>query len=501
MTKQLVHALRILTIIIVFIGLWFVLYSHHQRTVAIIYSNHAARQELVETNIYNTVRYADYIAYVLEEALNYRMEDASLFLRNYYRENPQVMEWDLEALKSQLGDYEIYIIDENLQVIRTTFLTDLGLDFSYMTSFARMLRERLAAGEFVADRLDVSTLTGKMLKYSYMPTPDGRYLLELSIDMEERFPILRELNTFELAEELKRQYSSVADIRRYKMAIGGRGILQVSNSSPFYRVLDDEEKKKVVAEAFASGENQLWSDYGGKDGHYTAKYIPYIAYDPEGNYLWWNSYVIEIIYDETPLLADIASQAAIFRHTGLVMAIIYFGLSFGALYLLEKSEQAAYHDHLTGLLNRKGLEKFLDRKLIPKGRRRMALLFLDLDDFKQINDHLGHNVGDGVLQVVGERLRSNLRQEDSIARLGGDEFVIVLDNISDREQAENIAAKLTTIISQPIMVNKQQITVTCSIGVSLYPDDGLDLSRLLHLADAAMYRAKERGHPPPQTSS
>ncbi len=123
----------------------------------------------------------------------------------------------------------------------------------------------------------------------------------------------------------------------------------------------------------------------------------------------------------------------------------------------------------------------------------MAVLFLDLDRFKTINDSLGHDKGDQVLTTVSSRLVACMRDGDTVARLGGDEFVILLNNLTREEDAATIASKIIACFQQPLAVNDHELYITASIGISLYPQDGDDGNALLKNADTAMYRAKDTG--------
>ncbi|MBC5811298.1 MAG: EAL domain-containing protein [Candidatus Eremiobacteraeota bacterium] len=124
---------------------------------------------------------------------------------------------------------------------------------------------------------------------------------------------------------------------------------------------------------------------------------------------------------------------------------------------------------------------------------RAAVLFLDLDGFKAVNDAIGHHGGDAVLAEVAARLRSTLRREEFIGRLGGDEFAIVMSHVASREQIESIAQRIGAVLTQPFTVGDQRFTLSASIGVAVYPDDAQTRGDLLAAADAAMYRAKEQG--------
>jgi diguanylate cyclase (GGDEF)-like protein len=157
-------------------------------------------------------------------------------------------------------------------------------------------------------------------------------------------------------------------------------------------------------------------------------------------------------------------------------------------------KKLAYHDPLTGLPNRAQLKQqiriIVNRASIEK--QRFAILFLDLDRFKMINDTLGHDAGDLLLKAVADRIRHCVRESDFIARLGGDEFTILLENIESPDSASNVAEKICRSVGQPFVFMQQKMFVTTSIGISIFPDDGEDVSALIKHADSAMFRAKEK---------
>jgi diguanylate cyclase (GGDEF)-like protein/PAS domain S-box-containing protein len=161
----------------------------------------------------------------------------------------------------------------------------------------------------------------------------------------------------------------------------------------------------------------------------------------------------------------------------------------------EQLEHQASHDTLTGLPNRSLLNDRLNLAIAHAHRNRnlLAVAFVDLDNFKVINDSLGHGAGDLLLKITAERLRSCLREDDTVARHGGDEFVLLLNDQSGRESATLIMSRVIERLSQPLTVEGHELTNTCSVGVTLYPQDGTDAGVLLRNADAAMYRAKAQG--------
>ena len=161
----------------------------------------------------------------------------------------------------------------------------------------------------------------------------------------------------------------------------------------------------------------------------------------------------------------------------------------------ERIEYLASHDSLTQLPNREMFNGMLRHAIdaAARYRRRFALLFIDLDRFKVINDSLGHDAGDMLLVEIGGRLRRALRSSDVVARLGGDEFVVILEEAAERPEVERIAGELLSVLSQPLQLSGHECHTTASIGIAMYPSDGTDVQTLTKNADMAMYLAKEDG--------
>ena len=158
-------------------------------------------------------------------------------------------------------------------------------------------------------------------------------------------------------------------------------------------------------------------------------------------------------------------------------------------------ESLALHDPLTGLANRRLLADRMDMALVHARRNKsaMALVFLDLDGFKQINDTLGHGAGDALLQMVAQRLLATVRAEDTVARQGGDEFMVALWHVSDADYAAAVALKVIEAVAQPYDIEGKPISITVSAGVAVYPVHGEDADMLMKSADLALYQAKHAG--------
>ena len=181
-----------------------------------------------------------------------------------------------------------------------------------------------------------------------------------------------------------------------------------------------------------------------------------------------------------PALADVASLLALFLKRQRAEADL---------------QRFARYDSLTGLPNRSFFLETLERTLSRAGRQRTrsALVFLDLDGFKSVNDGLGHAAGDAVLQTMAERLRGGTRSSDLVARIGGDEFTVLVQNLARADDAALVARALLDRLARPCRADDHDVTLSASAGISVYPDDGTDADTLLRNADLAMYRAKQEG--------
>jgi diguanylate cyclase (GGDEF)-like protein len=161
----------------------------------------------------------------------------------------------------------------------------------------------------------------------------------------------------------------------------------------------------------------------------------------------------------------------------------------------KQQQELALHDPLTGLPNRRLLEDRIATTLQHAARhqRKAAVMYLDLDGFKAINDTHGHAYGDEILKQVAQRLVGSSRKDDTVARVGGDEFVIVLGDVGELADAQEPASKLIEVVAEPYRINGLTLQLSTSIGIGLYPDDAETVDNLMHVADNALYEAKRAG--------
>ena len=196
-----------------------------------------------------------------------------------------------------------------------------------------------------------------------------------------------------------------------------------------------------------------------------------------------------VVFDRRPML-DKERTISILR---------VFAARAGAELERQRAEETiknmAYHDSLTGLPNRILLFDRLTLALAHAYRfkKRLAVMFLDFDHFKKVNDSYGHDIGDLLLKEMARKLKSSVRNEDTVARLGGDEFILIFPELHTRENAEMLAGKFIELGREPLDLDGHEIQSSFSIGVSLYPDDGSDYETLLKKADEALYEAKGNG--------
>ena len=239
--------------------------------------------------------------------------------------------------------------------------------------------------------------------------------------------------------------------------------------------------------------------------HILATYVPVHVYDAAPV-----EAVLEVYNDVTELVeATQASQWKILAAVLGAMVLIYFVLqailSYYQRLLADKERERAaqeerirhqaYHDALTGLPNRASFTEHLEESMRRAKRAGwpLALLFLDLDLFKRVNDSLGHDAGDRLLRVAAERIRRSVREADMLFRMGGDEFTVLLEDVRGPEEAAMVATRVLEGIAEPLQLQHHEIAVTASIGIALYPRDDVVGERLVKSADTAMYRAKELG--------
>lgn len=328
-----------------------------------------------------------------------------------------------------------------------------------------------------------------------MPTPDNKYLIELSVNIKDIYPELKNLNIIYLSKELKDKYSFVEDIRVYKFNKHRKYSheLDTANTKLTRDKNFKDDQDKYVKKALDTNESQEHIFKDSKNDSYRFKYIPY-AVDYEKNDLaWWKSYVIEVLYNDQNMIMDISHQRHLYFQSISIISFLYFGFSFMIIYLMKKNREIAYKDYLTKLPSRQKFEEIMKYKIEEANNKasKFAVLFFDLDEFKSINDSYGHSFGDKVLQEVANRIEKEVDKEDIVSRLGGDEFAAIISGFDLEEEIVEVVERMSNIFENNFKIGGEEISIRASIGISLYPDHGGTIESLIFKADKAMYVAKK----------
>lgn len=265
-------------------------------------------------------------------------------------------------------------------------------------------------------------------------------------------------------------------------------------------ITDDQQVILCVNPAFervtgyradeAVGQTPRMLSSGRHDAHFYADMWKILLRDGHWHGEIWNRRKTGELYVQRITISVVRGESG-----HVVNYVAVFGDITSSKREVDRIRDLVYHDSLTRLPNRALLQDRTEQALAQaaRGGGQAALLFLDLDGFKEINDRLGHVAGDRVLEAVAGRLCGCVRESDTVARLGGDEFVILLPGVKSAGDADKLATKLLTILSEPIVFGADEAKVGVSIGIALYPRDGGDYAGLLAAADDAMYRAKRQG--------
>jgi diguanylate cyclase (GGDEF)-like protein/PAS domain S-box-containing protein len=297
---------------------------------------------------------------------------------------------------------------------------------------------------------------------------EGPALLLLARDMRGRKEIERRLR------ESESRYKGLADVAFDGVAVHFEGIILSVNRS-FEKIFGEEEGELLGANLFELFNEEDQALFRAELD--SGRVLELQGSHPGGQPVWVEASSRACFYEGDP--AHVTAVRDVTRRRQAE----------------DKVRLQAWHDALTGLPNRILLLDRLEQALKQATRegRRLALLFLDLDRFKLVNDSLGHGAGDDVLKQASQRLQALLRKGDTVARLGGDEFCVLLNDAAIEQDALLVGQKIVAALHEPFMAAGQQVHIGTSVGISFYPDHASDSERLLKLADMAMYRAKRDG--------
>jgi diguanylate cyclase (GGDEF)-like protein/PAS domain S-box-containing protein len=437
---------------------------------------------------------------ILNESLEKRVADRTQALKLSNEFNSTVM--DSIADPIAIIDVKTYkIIDVNQAFLRETNLPKeqvLGKTCFEVTHHrtdpctpphdACPLKETLSRGDHAVYDHVHRTLAGEKRFVEVLTSPIWNERGKISRVVH----IQRDITERKRAEEALRESE---ESNRLLLQAAGDGIFGVNTkgqvtfvNSAAMRMLGfaEEEMLGKMAHTLIHHSHKDGSNYPLEDCPMYATYTTAAASNVMDEFLWrkdGRNFPVE--YSSTPVTKD-----------GKVSgAVVIFQDVTARKQAEEKIWQLAYHDALTGLPNRKLFSDRLGIALAQaqRTRKEIGIAMLDLDNFKEMNDTLGHDTGDLLLKAIAERLRSSLRKGDTVARFGGDEFVLILLDLKGIEDTIQVAQKILDSFHKPFITSTHQLLLTASIGINVYPKDGTDEDVLLRNADKAMYQAKQSG--------
>lgn len=458
------------------------LYDYYKGQRQIV-SNHEREIDLIENSVVQSLYVIDQMYDLTNESLGDKMKEKMDILIAKYEENPNFQQWDFQRFKKQF-DMDVYIIDDTNTVIHSSFEPDIGLNFEECCgSFSKIIEDRRLGGQFKHDGMDVQQFTGEIKKFAFMPTPDKKYLIELSMSLEDG-EVFRSFNILEKIKQLEETYEPIHSIRVYNPtgisfgSLGEQGgAAEISaEMRPYFEEAkqENEVREKTVS---SNGTN------------ITYRYIPYEAvYEQD----YPMKRIVEIVYNEVELkgLLKFYRDVFIYQQIIILLSVILLAIIMGRI--ISKPVYLAFHDSLTNLKNRAAFEVEGNRKL-KRNNKKVSLMMIDVDNFKQVNDQLGHIEGDRLLRNIAKIIEDNILSDSIPARVGGDEFVVICINRSKVElqkQAEELLRELNNVYES---INEEySLGVSISIGIA-DAEDGEKLSTVYDKADQALYQAKNNG--------
>ncbi|WP_186438214.1 GGDEF domain-containing protein [Cohnella terricola] len=455
--------------------------TDHHRMRHQAFDNTLTQIQLNEKMVQYALESIDKAYYLFGENVAARMKKTSDVLLQKYDDLPSLDEWDFDQLKEQL-QFDIYMIDEYNKIQYSSLARDIGLDFAVCCGkLAKVLDERRATGKFYHDGIDIEQGTGMLKKYSYVATKDKKYIIQLSYFLEDS-AIFRVFNFLDTIDDLKRNNPSIDEINI--LNIGGLPL----RKSPSDEQLSGD-RRKAFEQTLRTGKT---TEFRGKRNGESAIFR-YVQYESKYDVGTTKHKVLEIIYNDRELKKVLNENLEVFLIQLIAILIIAAGLSLVITRWAAKPMHMAFHDSLTGLKNRAAFDELLASALADN-KGTLALLMIDLDNFKFVNDRLGHSKGDHLLRSVAHGIRSAAGDADMTIRLGGDEFVIVMP-ATTREAVEDMAIRVLNAVRDSIDNETDSLDeeVTVSIGIALAPEHGMDPETLCRNADAALYRSKEKG--------
>lgn len=402
------------------------------------------------------------------------LEEQTKELMAYYEKQPQFDKWDFQSLSDEYG-VDIYIIDERNVISHSNKVDEVGLDFSECCkTLEKILNERRESGGFFVDPMDVEQSSGEIRRYSYMATDDKKYIIELGYSLQDGI-IFEQFSFLSVIDDLIERFPIIKEIN--VLNLGGLSLGSLDEQMPeerrraFQQTRETKETTEVKSETTPITYRYV---------HYATPFNPGIA----------QSKILEIIYDESSFQALLTKHQRTFVIQFVLVLIAAIIISLLISRWMAQPIYLAFHDSMTHLKNRAAFEEVL-KEICAQTTGTSALLMLDIDNFKSVNDQLGHDHGDQLLVMIANTLKKTLGPDIDLFRVGGDEFAVVLHKTS-KEEAKEIARDLRKNLIQMFKVegNLSDLDLGVSMGISLTQQHGENPEILYKAVDLALYRSK-----------
>ncbi|WOV88628.1 GGDEF domain-containing protein [Sporosarcina oncorhynchi] len=447
-----------------------------------VLQSQATEIHFAEDKIIHNLSTIDKVYNLFDVEMAEKMKTISMELLVKYEREPDFGSWDFDVLKEEY-DMDIFILDETNTVIYSSFEEDIGLDFKACCSgFSKLLDQRRKEGEFTHDGLDLQSKTGEFKKFSYMPTPDQHYLIELAVLLEDK-EIYKQFNFMDTIESLLQEYDIIEAIDVYNsggnlLGVKTKGFKMNMINERFLDVFEQVRKKGETEEVFVSENGEKL----------TYRFIPYQADEMRG---YSTKRVVAIAYNNDIVAGMLSEYKNQFFRQLIVILIGVIALSFIIARIVSKPIHLAFHDSLTGLSNRAAFED--ERQKRVHRNKKHALMMIDLDDFKSINDQLGHVEGDKILKVFASTIKDIISPGHLAARVGGDEFLVLLDTDETENIEKNaklLIKKFNNRMDEYSFDKGMRTSISIGIASSLEKEP---FDELYTRADQALYKSKMNG--------
>lgn len=444
------------------------------------------KRHLIENNILTAMQFVDKAHLYFDTEITAVMEQELRSLRNYYEENPDIYSWDIEAIKERTN-MEFYVIDVNNTVALTTYDPIRNYNFNVCCqNFVELLNERRESDTFFSDGLENSVATYDLWKYSYLSTPDYQYILELGVPVVET-EIYQSFNFFEVANQLVESY---ADLSQLNVIVKDGFFLEEGDQIGVVENLA-EPIQMAYAEAM---ETRQPTEYKERLSNHAVKIHRFLPYAAEVQRGISTERIIYMVFNND-------SERALVEKNNRQFVLVFIVAIFTAMLLLAvilkmltKTMYLATYDTLTGAYNRASYLQQMDALLQKERSAPIGLLLIDVDNFKQVNDQYGHQIGDYVLKEMAGLLQQITKKTGHVVRFGGDEFAIVLERANEEKLqrlAEQVLHHVRTNESVAHLEAWRIITASIGGAVQLNPKEGEEV--LFSRADKALYESKRLG--------